>query len=52
MDEDSLSRAGLNDSLTHVDFMVGTEDMEISGIAPDGSETPLFIKGNFAGEFA
>ncbi|MDC7222210.1 MAG: aminopeptidase [Spirochaetales bacterium] len=52
MDEESLKEAGLNDSLTHVDFMIGTEDLEITGITATGEEIPLFRKGNFAGDFA
>ncbi len=42
-----LEEKGANDSLTHVDFMVGTEDLEILGIKEDGSKIPIFNKGNF-----
>jgi aminopeptidase len=40
--------AGLNDSTTHVDFMVGSDDLTITGIKKDGSEVPVFIGGNWA----
>lgn len=48
MTVEELKAAGANDSLTHVDFMVGTADLEITGINFDGTEVPVFSKGNFA----
>ncbi|MDP4088910.1 MAG: aminopeptidase [Bacillota bacterium] len=48
MSEEELEKAGANNSLVHVDFMVGTEDLEITGITADGREFPVFVKGNFA----
>ncbi len=39
---------GLNQSITHVDFMVGTRDLSIIGITHDGKEIPVFVDGNFA----
>jgi aminopeptidase len=39
---------GINQSINHVDFMVGTADLEIVGTTPDGREIPIFQKGNFA----
>lgn len=47
MDQDALKEAGANDSLTHVDFMVGTEDLSIVGIKEDGSKVTVFENGNF-----
>lgn len=38
---------GVNDSLTHVDFMFGTEDLSIIGIK-DGIEEKIFERGNWA----
>ncbi|HIZ55755.1 MAG TPA: aminopeptidase [Firmicutes bacterium] len=49
MTEEEQRQAGLNMSLTHVDFMVGTPDLQIIGIRKDGTEVPVFINGNFAG---
>lgn len=37
-----------NDSLIHVDLMVGSEDLTITGIKDDGTEIPVFVNGNFA----
>ncbi|MGI6191935.1 MAG: aminopeptidase [Christensenellales bacterium] len=46
-DEEKLA-AGVNDSLVHVDFMVGTADMSITGITADGERVPIFIDGEWA----
>ena len=41
----------LNNCDSHVDFMVGTEDLNITGITEEGKEVPIFINGNFSKEF-
>ncbi len=48
LSEDDLLKKGGNKSANHVDFMIGTADMEIIGIKADGSEVKVFEKGNFA----
>ena len=48
MSKDELKARGLNDSITHVDFMVGTPDLNITGTTHDGREVPVFVNGNFA----
>ena len=45
---EELIDAGVNDSMIHVDFMIGTEDLSIIGVESDGSETPVFINGCYA----
>lgn len=47
MDKEALAAAGANDSLVHVDFMVGSPDLSIIGIRSDGSEAAVFREGNF-----
>ena len=47
MDTVELLSHGVNDSLVHEDFMIGTEDMEIVGTKADGSKIQIFTKGNF-----
>ena len=42
-----LEKAGGNDSLLHVDFMFGTPDMKVVGIAADGSETVFLENGEY-----
>ena len=39
---------GVNDSIIHVDFMVGSDDLSIDGICPDGSAVPIFRSGTWA----
>ena len=48
MTREEVQAHGLNYSLTHVDFMVGTADLSIVGTTHDGREIPVFINGNFA----
>ena len=48
MTEDELFAAGVNKSATHVDFMIGTEDLNIDGIKKDGTVVPIFRNGNWA----
>lgn len=48
MSKEEMLAAGINDSLIHVDFMVGTDDMEIVGIKADGKEVTIFKSGNYA----
>lgn len=48
MSKEELELIGVNDSFVHEDFMIGTEDMEITGINSSGEEIPVFRKGNFA----
>ena len=48
MSKDELKAHGLNDSFTHVDFMIGTADLSIVGTTHDGQQVPIFVDGNFA----
>lgn len=48
MTKEELKAHGLNDSITHVDFMVGTRDLSIVGTTHDGKEVAVFVDGNFA----
>ncbi|MER2089964.1 MAG: aminopeptidase [Sporosarcina sp.] len=48
MSREDLVEHGLNQSITHVDFMIGSEEMDIDGILADGSSEPVFRKGNWA----
>lgn len=46
--EEELLAAGINLSEIHVDFMVGTEDLDIVGIDENGKETYIFKNGTWA----
>ena len=39
---------GINDSMIHVDFMIGCDSMNIDGICEDGKVVPVFRGGNWA----
>lgn len=48
MTPEELKAHGVNASITHVDFMVGTAEMDIDGIREDGTVVPVFRGGNWA----
>ena len=39
---------GINDSMIHVDFMIGTEDLAIDAVTASGETVPVFRSGNWA----
>lgn len=41
-----LRALGVNDSKAHVDFMIGTRDLKITGITSDGEEVLIMENGN------
>ena len=45
---DQLKAKGLNESMIHVDFMIGTKDLEIIGVTQDNKEVCVFKDGNWA----
>ena len=47
MNDDELKSHGVNKSATHVDFMIGTADMQIVGIQKDGTRIPIFVDGEW-----
>lgn len=50
MSKDELLARGVNQSAAHVDFMIGTDDMNIYGVIADGAEVPVFVNGQWAWE--
>ncbi|MDN3017622.1 aminopeptidase [Paenibacillus sp. BSR1-1] len=48
MSSEQLAENGLNESITHVDFMIGSDQMDIDGITADGKTEPVFRGGNWA----
>ncbi|TCN22249.1 aminopeptidase [Mesobacillus foraminis] len=48
MSKEELAEHGLNESITHVDFMIGSEQMDIDGIKEDGSAEAVFRNGDWA----
>ena len=41
-------KLGVNDSMIHEDFMIGTADMNIEALCEDGKTVPIFKNGNWA----
>lgn len=39
---------GINESIIHVDFMIGTEDLNITAVTKDGKRVEIFNNGNWA----
>lgn len=48
MSREELEKEGVNNSITHVDFMIGSSEMDIDGITKDGKKEPIFRGGNWA----
>lgn len=47
LSKDELFDKGLNHSLVHVDFMMGSSDLNIDGVYEDGTTIPVFKDGNW-----
>ena len=45
---DECRKLGVNDSMVHEDFMIGTADMSIDALCESGQTTPIFRSGNWA----
>jgi aminopeptidase len=48
MNEEQLLAHGVNDSLTHVDFMIGGDRVDVFGQQADGTQVPLMEQGEWA----
>ncbi len=48
MTKEELEKVGFNTSLSHVDFMIGSSDLNIIGITFDNKEIKIFENGNWA----
>ncbi|KKN05447.1 hypothetical protein LCGC14_1087190, partial [marine sediment metagenome] len=50
MSDEEFMTAGGNDSLSHIDFMIGSGEMDIDGILEDETSEPIMRKGEWAFE--
>ena len=48
MSLEELKEKGINDSMIHVDFMIGSKDLEIVGVTKQGARITIFKDGNWA----
>ena len=47
MSKEELKACGANDSMQHIDFMIGTRGTNVDGILEDGTIVPVFRNGNW-----
>lgn len=45
---EEIRQMGVNDSMIHVDFMIGTKDLSIVGTTKEGKQVQIFKDGNWA----
>ena len=48
MTVEECEKAGVNSSMIHVDFMIGSKDMSIVGVTKEGKRVTIFKDGNWA----
>ena len=46
--EDELHSFGINESISHVDFMIGTSDLKIEALTEEGKTVVIFENGTWA----
>lgn len=46
--KEEIVALGLNDSIIHVDFMIGSSELNVTGYQKDGTAVPVFRNGNWA----
>ena len=48
LSREDFAALGVNDSSVHVDFMIGSEDLRVTGITAAGERIPVFENGTWA----
>lgn len=48
MTDEEIKAKGINDSIIHVDFMVGSKELNVTGYTRDGKKVQIFQNGNWA----
>ncbi|CAN7533976.1 aminopeptidase [Rhizobium rhizogenes] len=48
LSQEQITAQGGNSSLIHIDWMIGSNKVDIDGIKPDGSSVPVMRKGEWA----
>ena len=48
LSKEEKNAAGFNTSTVHLDFMIGSDKLNITGTLPDGTEEPIFVNGEWA----
>jgi aminopeptidase len=50
MSDEEFAAAGGNQSLIHIDFMIGSGEMDVDGLTGDGTAEPVMRGGKWAFE--
>ena len=50
LDKEAVKKSGGNSSMIHVDWMIGSGELNIDGITPDGDIVPIFRNGEWVEE--
>jgi aminopeptidase len=48
LSQDEIKAKGGNSSLIHIDWMIGSDKVDIDGLKPDGTRVPVMRKGEWA----
>ena len=48
MDDEAFAAAGGNRSIIHVDFMIGSTELDIDGVSDNGNSEPLMRRGEWS----
>ncbi|MCT2538250.1 aminopeptidase [Aquibacillus koreensis] len=51
MSKEEMDEKGVNDSIVHEDFMIGSEKLNIDGVTQDGTKEAIFRDGSWAIDF-
>ncbi len=46
--QQDFDQMGINNSMIHVDFMIGSEDLKITAHLKNGTDVPIFVNGTWA----
>ena len=52
LSEELRYELGLNQSILHTDFMIGSPEVEVHGKTVDGKKIPVIVAGSFCEQFA
>lgn len=52
LDDAALEARGANSSLIHIDWMIGSGEIDVDGVDADGTARPVMRAGEFVGDFA
>jgi len=51
LSKEEIASKGGNSSMIHIDWMIGSNKIDIDGVFKDGTKVPIFRQGNWARDF-